>query len=91
MFWVKTIVDVSAEAVRTMKPRASAEKNATREPFRSVVAVGRALIRYCVVVAVWTLGRNSDLNSNLGIRVWSGCDQSTSYKSCQRNKLKSCL
>src|SRR5207245_9555270 len=43
---------VKAAAVKPVKPRACADKHATREPLRSIIAVRRAGVRVIVIVAV---------------------------------------
>jgi hypothetical protein len=43
-----------ATAVKPVEPRAGADKHATREPLRSVVAVRRAGVRIIAIIAVRT-------------------------------------
>src|SRR2546429_8902841 len=43
---------VKAAAVKPVEPRACADKHATREPLRSIIAVRRAGVRVIVIVAV---------------------------------------
>jgi hypothetical protein len=43
-----------AAAVKPVEPRAGADKHATREPLRSVVAVRRAGVRVIAIIAVRT-------------------------------------
>lgn len=52
--WVEMVIDMAMEVPRSMEPRSGANKHAAIEPLRSVVAVGSAVIRGVIVVAVWT-------------------------------------
>ena len=42
---METVIYVSSEVVSAMKPRASANEDATCKPFRAVVAIGGAVVR----------------------------------------------
>ena len=78
VFGMKTIVYMTPEVVRAMKPLASANENAACKPFRAVVAVGSTIIWSDVIVAVGTIWCNSNLHCNLSRRFWSGCHHKTS-------------
>jgi len=65
VFRMETVIYVAPEVFRTVKPRASADEDTTRKPFRSVVAVGSAVIGSSVIVAVGAIGRNSNIHRNL--------------------------
>ena len=69
VMWVVAVIDVAIEAARAVKPGTGSDKQAPCEPVRAVVAVGRAIIRSVVEVAIGANGRptNSDANGNLGM------------------------
>ena len=72
MFGMEMIIYVAVEAFWAMKPRAGANEDATRKPLRAVVAVGGALVRRDVIVAVGTFGRDADVNLYLSLCFGSG-------------------
>ena len=81
VFGMKAIVYMTLEVVRAMKPLSSADENATSKPFRAVVAVGSAIIWSDVIVAVGTIGRNSNFHSNLSCCFRSSCHHEASSNS----------
>ena len=62
------IVDVAIKAVGAVEPGAGSDEHPTRKPIRPIVAVGCAIIRSIVEVAVGAYRRHSNVNGNLG---WS--------------------
>src|ERR1700728_4171238 len=60
MFGMEMVIYVAVEACRAVKPRAGANEDATGKPLWAVVAVGSALIRRDVIVAVGTLRSDAD-------------------------------
>jgi hypothetical protein len=72
MFGMEMIIYVAVEACRAMKPRAGANEDATGKPLRAVVAVGGALVRRDVIVAVGTFGRDADVDLYLSLCFGSG-------------------
>ena len=64
---MEAVIYVSTEVGWAMKPRASPNEDATRKPFRVIVAVGGALVRRDIVVSVRTHRRNSDLDVYLSL------------------------
>jgi hypothetical protein len=64
---VESVIDVAVETGRTVKPRASADENATRKPFRAVIAIRCAVVRRDIIVAVRAYRRYSDLDAYLGL------------------------
>lgn len=70
--WMKTIVDVPAEAVSAVKPGASAQEDAAVKPLRPVVTIGSALIRRGVIVSVRAFRSDADLNTDLRRCFWNG-------------------
>src|SRR3984885_6406736 len=65
---MEVIVYVAAEAFRTMEPRARADEDAAGKPLRAVVAVGGALVGRCIIIAIGTYRRNSDIDCYLSLR-----------------------
>ena len=64
---METVIYVAVEACSAMKPRASANEDAAGKPFWAVVAVGRAVVRRDIIVAVGTFRRDSDFNGYLSL------------------------
>jgi hypothetical protein len=77
---IVVVVDVAAKANGTAVPRTGAIKHASAEPFRTIVAKGRALIGRVVEVAVRAHRRHSDTDADLRVRTRTG--------SCQANEGK---
>jgi hypothetical protein len=77
---IVVVVDVAAKAKGTAVPRTGAIKHASAEPFRTIVAKGRALIGRVVEVAVRAYRRHSDTDADLRVRTRTG--------SCQANEGK---
>jgi hypothetical protein len=63
---VKAVVDVAVEAVRAMEPGTGSKKHAADKPVRAIVAVGRAVIRSIVEVAIGAAGFYSNADTDLG-------------------------
>jgi hypothetical protein len=76
---IVAVVDVAVEAMMTVKPRARPDEDTAYKPVRAVVAVGGAIVRSVVEVAVGANGRYSDVDSNLGVP--KGC--TTQQGNCQ--------
>jgi hypothetical protein len=89
VFGMKAVIHVAAEVFLAMEPRASTDEEATRKPLRAVVAVGSTVIGSGVIVAVGTIGRNSNLHSNLSRYFGSGNHQEASSDSRQHSEPKS--
>ncbi len=62
---MKMVIHVSLEVRVTMKPRASADEHATREPFRAVITIRRTSVRRHIIIAVRAIRSNSDVNGHL--------------------------
>ena len=62
------VVDVAVEAMRAVKPGASAKKHPANEPVGPIVAVGSTVIGSIVEVPVGTHGGDSNVDGNLGWR-----------------------
>lgn len=65
MFRMEMIVHVAVKVVRAMKPRANADKDAAVKPFRPIIPIRRAIVGGDVVVSIWTIRCNADLNAYL--------------------------
>jgi len=83
VFGMKMVVDVALEVVRAMKPRAGANEDTARKPFRAVVSIGSAAIRSSVIVTVGAVGGGSNVNcdADLGLCFGSGHREENSSKS----------
>jgi hypothetical protein len=66
------IVYVTMEAIRAMKPWASANENATRKPLRTVVAVRSTAIRRGVIVTVGAVGGRSNADADADLCLYFG-------------------
>ena len=60
MTWIVPIIYVSIKTMRTMEPRAGANKDSARKPVRSVVAIGSAIIRRVVEISIRAYRRDAD-------------------------------
>jgi len=72
MLGMEMVIYVAVEAGRAVKPRAGANEYATGKPLRAVVAVGGAVVRRDVIVAVGTFGRDADVDLHLSLCFGSG-------------------
>jgi len=63
---IVAVIYVTIEAVRTVEPRPGSNEQPTSEPVRTVVAIGRAVIRGIVEIPVWAIRGNADTNCDLG-------------------------
>ena len=68
---IVAVVDVAIKAVVTVEPGAGSEEHPAHKPIWPIVAVGRAIIRSIVEVAVGADWRHSNVDGNLGRR--QGC------------------
>ena len=68
MIGMKMVIYMASEAFRAMKPRARPNEDATRKPFRAVVAVRSTSVRGNVVITVRTDRRRAyiDPDADLG-------------------------
>jgi hypothetical protein len=64
--WVKAVVDVAVEAGMSVEPGTCADEDAAQKPVRSVVTVGRAIVRCVVEIAVRANRGNADVDGHLG-------------------------
>jgi hypothetical protein len=76
-------IDVAAEMIMAMIPRAATYKYAVLKPLRSIVSVRGALVRLVIVVAVRTRRFLTNLNAdaNLSIRFRSEAQKAESHNS----------
>jgi hypothetical protein len=63
---VKAVVDMAVKAAVAVKPRTRSDEEAAIKPVGPIVAVGGAVIRLIVEVAVGAIGRHSNVDGNLG-------------------------
>ena len=82
-------IDVAVEVVMAVVPGAGADEDAAVEPLRAVVAVGRAAVRACGVVAIGANGSGADVDADLGIGAWSRYEQKGAGQSGQRKVFRS--
>ncbi len=59
---IEVVVHMAVKTFRAMKPRACADKDSSRKPFRTVVSIRRAGIWRVIVVSVWTIGCNTNIH-----------------------------
>jgi hypothetical protein len=78
---VEGVVHLALEVATAMKPWANADEDAAIEPFRSVIAVGNAVIRGIVIVTVWTIRSDSDFDADLSLYFGNRCRQEDSSNS----------
>jgi hypothetical protein len=64
--WVKPVIDMAGEVGRAVKPGASSNKHATSKPIGAVVAIRRAAVWRVREVPIGTLGRDSNVDRDLG-------------------------
>jgi hypothetical protein len=76
-----TVIHVTAESLRAVKPRAGADEYAAGKPFWAVVARRSAAVRSGVVVSIGTSRLCSDSDDDLSRRFWSG----DSEQQCSKN------
>jgi hypothetical protein len=57
---IVVMINVSVKMFRPMEPGASPDEYAAREPLRSIIAIGRAIIGRNLIVSVRTHGRRTD-------------------------------
>ena len=62
VLWIESVIDLALKVVGPMKPRTSANEDAAIKPFRTVVAVGNAVIRGVVIVTIGAIGGDSDID-----------------------------
>ena len=84
------VVYVTVEAVVAMEPGTCSDEDATGEPFRTIVAVGSAVVRSVVIVAIRAGWCYADANGDLGLRFGrSGCAKTTEQRSDEKDILDS--
>jgi hypothetical protein len=69
---IEVVVHVAAKVSRAVKPRAGANEDAARKPLRAVVAVGSAVVRSKVIVAIRACRFVSEPVVDQIVRVGSG-------------------
>jgi len=82
--WIIAIVDMAVEAGTAVVPGTSSDEQPAVEPVRPIVAIGRAVIRRIVVIAIGAYRRDSDADRYLG---WcSGSSGKKHGAHCRKNK-----
>ena len=81
MLRIERVVYFALEVVGAMKPRSNADEYAAIEPFRAVVAVGNAVIRGVIVVAVRAIRGDADFDRDLSLCFGSRCCKEDSRNS----------
>jgi hypothetical protein len=66
VMWIEAVINVAAEIVGAVEPRAGSDEHAAVEPLRAVVAIGGAVIWGEVVKAIGALWLWSDIDGDLG-------------------------
>jgi hypothetical protein len=64
---MEVVVYVAVETCGTVKPRASADEDATGKPLWAVVAIGGAVVGRGVIIAVRAFGRDADVDLYLSL------------------------
>jgi len=83
---IVAVIDVAIEAARSMEPWACADEDAADKPVRTVITVGRAVIRRVVEVTVWTDGRRPDVYTYADLRRCMRGDSAKETEECYQNK-----
>ena len=65
---IQSVIYVPVEISRPMEPRARADEHAAREPFRTIIPIGSAIVRRNLIVSIGANGRRADLYRNLSWR-----------------------
>ena len=69
---VIAIVDVSIKSMRPVEPGSRAKEDAAHKPVRTVIAVGRAVIRRVIEITIRANRRHADADRNLRNRLRRG-------------------
>jgi len=83
---VVSVIHVSVEAAWPMKPRACSDEQPATKPIRAIIAVGGAVVRSIIVIAVSTCGSFANIDRNL-----CGCHCRTAQKNCSKSRESECL
>jgi hypothetical protein len=89
MFWMEVVVYVAVEASGAVKPGADADEDAAGKPFRTVIAVGGALVGSGVIVAVGTFRGDSDVDLHLSLSFGRRHHETDGGSSSEHKKRKS--
>jgi hypothetical protein len=66
VMWIEAIINVAAELVGTVEPRAGSDEYTAVEPLGTVVPIWGAGVRSVVVKAIWANRLCSDIDGHLG-------------------------
>ena len=67
MIGMHAVIDMAVKVGGAVKPWAGSDKHAPGKPLRAIVAVGRAAIRSGVVIAIGTVGGDSNVDTDLSL------------------------
>lgn len=62
---IEAVIHVAVEASRAMEPWTGPDEESIREPFRSVIAIGGAIVWSVVEVAVGTYGFRANIDAKI--------------------------
>jgi hypothetical protein len=68
VMWIEAVINVTAEVVRAVKPRAGSDEHAAVEPLGPVVPIWGAVVWGDVIVAIRASRLRSDIDGHLGGR-----------------------
>jgi hypothetical protein len=77
MLDIVVVVYMAAEVFRAVKPRASANKDTSGKPFRTVIPHGSAAIGSVIVITIGAYRWRSYIDRNLRLGSGSGGDEKT--------------
>jgi hypothetical protein len=66
---IKMVIDVAIKMIRPMEPRPGANEDSTREPLRTIVAIGSTVVGGFFVIPIRAFRGRPDLNRNLRTRM----------------------
>jgi hypothetical protein len=67
VFRMETIINVAMKIGRTVEPRPGADENAAAEPFGAVIAGRRTTVGSNVIIAVWAVRSDADVDADLSL------------------------
>jgi hypothetical protein len=85
---MEAVIYMAREFLGAMKPRSSADEDASVKPFRAVVACGSTVIRSDVIVTIRAVRGNADLDADLRLCVGRGSREADGTNGAQKYKCK---
>jgi hypothetical protein len=86
---MESVIDVTSEVLRAVKPWARPHEDTATEPFGAVIAGGRTAVGSGIVVSIGTLRSYPDIDAYLRLYRWNGNRKAASSNSSQHDKFKS--